>query len=37
MAGSKFRLYLNIRQKVIVGLTTDKLAIGFIALISYHY
>ncbi|MFP3867893.1 MAG: sensor histidine kinase [Desulfobacteraceae bacterium] len=37
MAGSKFRLHLNIRQKVILGLTTGILAIGFIAAVSYHY
>ncbi len=33
----KFPLYLNIRQKVIVGLTVCMLAIGFIAGISYRY
>lgn len=33
----KIPIYLNIRQKVIVGLTVSMLAIGFIAGISYRY
>jgi two-component system NtrC family sensor kinase len=33
----RFPLYLNIRQKVIVGLTACVLAIGFIGGFSYHY
>ncbi|MDD3580736.1 MAG: HAMP domain-containing sensor histidine kinase [Desulfobacca sp.] len=37
MARWNISLHLNIRQKVIVGLTTGILAIGFIGVISYHY
>ncbi|MGE0086720.1 MAG: sensor histidine kinase [Desulfococcaceae bacterium] len=33
----KFPFYLNIRQKIIAGLTAGMLAIGFIAAISYSY
>ena len=37
MAKWEFPWHLNIRQKVILGLTTGILAIGFIGVISYHY
>ncbi|MBF0474586.1 MAG: HAMP domain-containing protein [Deltaproteobacteria bacterium] len=33
----KFHIYLNIRQKVMVGLTVCLLAVGFIGVISYIY
>ncbi|OGP75348.1 MAG: hypothetical protein A2Y80_10535 [Deltaproteobacteria bacterium RBG_13_58_19] len=37
MAIGRNLLHLNIRQKVIIGLTTGILAIGFIGAISYYY
>jgi len=37
MASWNFPWHLNIRQKVIVGLTAGILGIGFIGVLSYHY
>lgn len=37
MPSWKYSLHLNIRQKVVLGLTAGILGIGFIGILSYHY